>query len=283
MVLLGLYPELTTYLFRRFFPVVGIIYPILFISETIILYSYWYTWDIWKDKKGRHLILGILLNIVGMATMFAINAPTSFMNTPPRPLATATLWQVVNNYTWMPLNIHRTIANITFGGFITGLIAAYLYIASKKEEDKAFYDWMGYIGNLIGMSTLILLPVAGYIYGLEFYKYDASAGLYLMSDRLSMHWEINGMLTGAIFLAGNYYIWLSMKRIEGSEKFVTYMKAGFIILLICDAIWMTPRHFWTVMQVPEELIARLELPPHLGFLVFMKAKMLRHYLRCLLL
>ena len=213
------------------------------------------------------MILGILLNIVGMATMFAINAPTSFMNTPPRPLATATLWQVVNNYTWMPLNIHRTIANITFGGFITGLIAAYLYIASKKEEDKAFYDWMGYIGNLIGMSTLILLPVAGYIYGLEFYKYDASAGLYLMSDRLSMHWEINGMLTGAIFLAGNYYIWLSMKRIEGSEKFVPYMKAGFIILLICNAIWMTPRHFWPVMQVPEELIARLELPPHLGFLV----------------
>ncbi len=272
MVLLGLYPELTTYLFRRFFPVVGIIYPILFISETIILYSYWYTWDIWKDKKGRHLILGILLNIVGMATMFAINAPTSFMNTPPRPLATATLWQVVNNYTWMPLNIHRTIANITFGGFITGLIAAYLYMASKKEEDKAFYDWMGYIGNLIGISTLLLLPVAGYIYGLEFYKYDASAGLYLMSDRLSMHWEINGMLTGAIFLAGNYYIWLSMKRIEGSEKFVPYMKAGFIILLICNAIWMTPRHFWPVMQVPEELISRLELPPHLGFLALMKAK-----------
>ena len=273
MVLLGLYPEITTYMFKRFFPVVAIIYPILFIAETITLYSYWYTWDIWKDnKKWRHLAVGILLNLFGMATMFAINAPTSFMNTPPRPLATATLWQVINKYTWMPLNIHRTIANITFGGFITGLIAAYLYMASKKEEDKAFYDWMGFVGNLIGMATLIILPLAGYNYGLEFYKYDASAGLYLMSDRLSMHWEINGVLTGAIFLAGNYYVWVSMKRIEGAARFLPYMKIGFIIILICNAIWMTPRHFWPVMQVPEELIGKLELPPHLGFLSLMVAK-----------
>ena len=272
LVLIGLYPEITSYLIKRFFPVVAIIYPLLFIAETLMLYTYWYTWDIWKEKKGRHLIVGGLLNIFGMATMFAMNAPTSFMNTPPRPLVTATLWQAINNYTWMPLNFHRTIGNITFGGFITGLIAAYLYMASKKEEDKAFYDWMGFVGNLIGIAALIPLPLMGYIYGFEFYKYDASAGLYLMSDRLSMHWEVNGILTGATFLAGNYYIWLSMKRIEGAQRFAPYVKIGFIILLICNAIWMTPRHFWPVMQVPEERLAELELPQHLGFLSLMIAK-----------
>ncbi|MBI5406743.1 MAG: cytochrome ubiquinol oxidase subunit I, partial [Nitrospirae bacterium] len=122
LVLVGLYPEITAYMIRRFFPMVAIIYPLLFIGETVTLYSYWYTWDIWKEKKGRHLAVGILLNLFGLATMFAINAPTSFMNTPPRPLATATLWQAINNYTWMPLNLHRTVGNITFGGFITGLI-----------------------------------------------------------------------------------------------------------------------------------------------------------------
>ncbi len=272
LVLLGLYPDIIIYIIKRFFPVVAIVYPILFVAETVTMYSYWYTWDIWKEKKGRHLALGILLNFLGLATMFAINAPTSFMNTPPRPLATATLWQAINNYTWMPLNFHRTIGNITFGGFITGLIAAYLYMSSKTDEDKAFYDWMGFVGNLIGMAALIPLPLMGYIYGLEFYKYDASAGLYLMSDRLSMHWEINGVLTGAVFLAGNYYVWLSMKRISGAERFAPYVKIGFIIILICNAIWMTPRHFWPVMQVPEELLAEKELPAHLGFLSLMPAK-----------
>ncbi|MBI5096652.1 MAG: cytochrome ubiquinol oxidase subunit I [Nitrospirae bacterium] len=272
LVLIGLYPEITSYMIRRFFPMVAIIYPLLFIGETVTLYSYWYTWDIWKEKKGRHLAVGILLNLFGLATMFAINAPTSFMNTPPRPLATATLWQAINNYTWMPLNLHRTVGNITFGGFITGLIAAYLYMASKKDEDKAFYDWMGFVGNLIGIAALIVLPLMGYIYALEFYKYDASAGLYLMSDRLSMHWEINGVLTGATFLAGNFYIWLSMKRVEGANRFAPYVKAGFIIILICNAIWMTPRHFWPVMQVPEDLLTKVELPPHLGFLALMQAK-----------
>lgn len=272
LILLGLYPEVSAYIIKRFFPVVVLTYPVLFILETLTLYFYWYTWDIWKEKKGQHLMIGILLNLFGLAAMFAMNAPTSFMNTPPRPLATATLWQAVNNYTWMPLNLHRTVGNITFGGFITGLIAAYLYMASKKEEDKAFYDWMGFVGNLIGIAALIPLPLMGYIYALEFYKYDASAGLYLMSDRLSMHWEINGILTGATFLAGNYYIWLSMKRIERAERFAPYVKVGFIVILICNAIWMTPRHFWPVMQVPEELLAEVELPPHLGFLSLMPAK-----------
>ena len=272
LMLLALYSDITIYIIKRFFPVVVLTYPILFITETVTLYYYWYTWDIWKEKKWQHLSLGLLLNLFGMALMFAINAPTSFMNTPPRPFATATLWQAINNYTWIPLNLHRTIGNITYGGFVTGLIAAYMYMASKREEDKAFYDWMGFVGNLIGIAALIPLPLMGYIYGLEFYKYDASAGLYLMSDRLSMHWEINGILTGAIFLAGNYYVWLSMKRIEGAQRFAPYVKIGFIIILICNAIWMTPRHFWPVMQVPEERLAELELPPHLGFLSLMPAK-----------
>src|SRR3989337_3368876 len=40
LVLVGLYPEVTSYMIRRFFPVVAIIYPLLFIGETVTLYSY---------------------------------------------------------------------------------------------------------------------------------------------------------------------------------------------------------------------------------------------------
>ncbi len=63
-----------------------------------------------------------------------------------------------------------------------------------------------------------------------------------------------------------------MKRVEGASRFAPYVKVGFIIILFCNAIWMTPRHFWPVMQVPEDLVTRLELPPHLGFLSLMPAK-----------
>ena len=83
LILVVLYPAFTGWLFNHFFPIMGIIYPWLFIAETLVLYFYWYSWDTLKgDKKGRHLAIGVLLNIVGITTLFVIDAPTSFMNTP---------------------------------------------------------------------------------------------------------------------------------------------------------------------------------------------------------
>ena len=42
-VLLATYPQLTAWLINHFFAVFAVIYPLLFIAETIVLYLYWYT------------------------------------------------------------------------------------------------------------------------------------------------------------------------------------------------------------------------------------------------
>ena len=226
-VLLATYPQFTTWLINHFFMLFAVIYPLLFIGETILLYMYFYTWDAWKgEKKARHIALGVLLNIIGTITLFVIDGPTSFMNTPvkaegvspPEFLATATLWDKIYNYSWMPLNLHRLVGNVTFGGFITGLIAAYMYMGAKKEEERAYYDWMGFVGNLIGVGALLFLPFMGYLLAYELCDYDASICPYMMADQLSMFFEMQGAMVGLIFLASNYYIWLSMKRIEGVER-----------------------------------------------------------------
>src|SRR5207247_2781521 len=130
----------------------------------------------------------------------------------------ATLWDKMNNYSWWPLNIHRTVGNVVFGGFITGLIAAYMYLASKTDEERAFYDWFGFVGNMIGVGALLLLPFAGYLLAYELCDYDASICPYMMSDQLSMFFEMQGAMVGLILLGSNYYICLSMKRIEGIEQ-----------------------------------------------------------------
>lgn len=215
LMLLGLYPDFTSFLVSYFFPIFGIVYPALFIGETILLYLYWYSWDsLSGSKKGRHVAIGVMLNLVGTATLLVIGGPTSFMNTPPTPLEEATLLAAVANYSWMPLNLHRLVGNVTFGGFITGLIAAYMYMSAKTPEERAHYDWMGFIGNLIGVGSLLLLPLMGYVLAAEFFDYDASIGPYMMADQLSMYFEMQGVMISLIFLASNYYIWLSLKRIE---------------------------------------------------------------------
>jgi cytochrome bd ubiquinol oxidase subunit I len=282
LVLLTLYPNFTTWLFSHFFGIMAIAYPLLFIAETVVLYFYWYSWDsLSGEKKGRHIALGVLLNVIGTVTLFAIDGPTSFMNTPtevPHGLdmdlrtyveTTATLWDKVYNYSWMPLNLHRLVGNVTFGGFITALIAAYMYMFSKTKEEKAYYDWMGFVGNLIGVGALLLLPLFGYILAAEFFDYDASIGPYMMADQLSMFFEMQGAMVGLIFLGSNYYIWLSMKRITGAERYATFVKAGFVVVLIGNAIWMTPHAFSATQAAATEA---LSLPSEWGFLALMPAK-----------
>ncbi len=123
-VLLATYPQFTTWLINHFFLIFAVVYPLLFIGETIVLYMYFYTWDAWKgEKKARHIALGVLLNLIGSITLFVIDAPTSFMNTPVKAegispaefLASASLLDKVFNYSWMPLNLHRLVGNVTFG------------------------------------------------------------------------------------------------------------------------------------------------------------------------
>ncbi|GAB4525217.1 MAG: hypothetical protein Fur0018_09520 [Anaerolineales bacterium] len=275
-VMVGLYADFSSYIFPRFFPVWVALYPFLFITETILIYTYNYAWHHWNgSKKRRHLTIGVLLNIVGTLTMFTQNSIASFMNTPPENWETASVWQLMNNPTWWPINLHRFIANITFGGFITALVAAFMYLSAKSREDKEFYDWMGFIGTGIGIITFALLAVPGYIFGREIYAYDASLGLYLMSDRLSMFFEMQGLLIGLGYLIANYYIWLSVRRIEGGERFARWFKIGFGLIFLGSAIWVTPRH-WFATMVPDPGVQldvnALELPSHLGFLALMPAK-----------
>jgi cytochrome bd ubiquinol oxidase subunit I len=52
-ILLAAYPEFTTWLHQSILPVVCDPLSALFIGETILIYAYLYTWDIWKGKR-RH-------------------------------------------------------------------------------------------------------------------------------------------------------------------------------------------------------------------------------------
>src|SRR5438552_7447946 len=256
-VLLATYPQFTTWLINHFFLVFAVIYPLLFISETILLYLYFYTWDSWKgEKKARHIALGVLLNLIGLVTLVVINGPTSFMNTPVKAegispqefLAAATLWDKIANYSWMPLNLHRIVGNVTFGGFVAGMIAAYMYMGAKKDEERAYYDWMGFVGNLIGVGAMLFLPFMGYLLAYELCDYDASICPYMMADQLSMFFEMQGAMIGLMFLASNYYIWLSMKRLEGLEQI--RMKTTTLVLMA--SIPLVFMLIWTKFPIPDK-------------------------------
>jgi cytochrome d ubiquinol oxidase subunit I len=264
-VLLATYPQFTTWFINQFYLVFAVIYPLLFISGTIVLYTYFYMWDAWKgEKKGRHIALGVLLNLICMITMFVIDGPTSFMNTPPKAegvspqdfLESATLLDKIFNQSWMPLNLHRIDGNVAFGGFVTGMIAAYMYMGAKNQEERAYYDWMGFVGNLIAVGATLFQPFTGLLLAYEMCDYDFSFCPYMMADQLSMFFEMQGATIGLMFLAINYYVWLSLKRIEGAEKVRMTILAPIVMVVFPFVMMTVMNYYW----IPDPMSLAFLLP-----------------------
>ncbi|RMG68635.1 MAG: hypothetical protein D6715_01745 [Calditrichaeota bacterium] len=265
-----LYPKVMNYLTQifswTFFP-----YVLLFFLEAVFLYSYYYGWG--KFHPVTHLLIGLALNLVGIGIIFIADAWLTFMNT-PRGIDQAghlvNLWEAINNYIWMPINIHRLIANISFGGSIAAAYGAYRFLASSTPEERAHYDWMGYVGNFIAISALLPLPFAGYWLGTEIYAYSQTLGVVLMGGTFSWLFIIQAVLIGNLFLAANYYLWVSMQRIEGAERYYRFIKYLLASITLCFLVWATPHSL--VATVQEARAMGGQHHPILGVLGVMSAK-----------
>ncbi len=174
-MLIILYPKFTNYLMSVFSPTF-LPYVLLFFAEAFFLYTYYYGWG--KFHPLVHLGLGLGLNVVGTAIMFIANAWLTFMMSPhgvSSSGAVISVWDAVYNFTWMPINVHRVIANVAFGGSVAAAYAAFKFLQAETDEERAHYDWMGYIGNFVAISAFLPLPFAGYWLAKEIYALLADA------------------------------------------------------------------------------------------------------------
>jgi cytochrome bd ubiquinol oxidase subunit I len=198
------------------------------------------------NQKWMHICFGILLNYCGLILMMIANSWATFMTSPVGIDVNAgvfrgTAWEAMNNFTWMPVNLHRFIANIAFGGSVVAAYAAFRFLASPRgSEARAHYDWMAYIGNFIAIIGLIPLPFAGYWLGREIYGYDQQLGITMMGGIFSWLFILQAVLIGALFLGANYYLWLGMERIPGSERYRRFIPWLLGILTVCFLVWLTP-------------------------------------------
>jgi hypothetical protein len=142
----------------------------------------------------------------------------------------------------MPLNVHRLVANITFGALLCAAYAAYRFLLAADRESRALYDWMGYTGNLIALFTMLFLPFAGYYFGFELFAFSATFGVTLMGGVLSWLFIIQAIVVAALFIGAAYYAWLGLLRIPGSEPQQRWAPAFNAILILGFMVWATPHN-----------------------------------------
>jgi len=269
------YPDLFRYL-TVIFKDSMFYYALLFFAESACLYIYYYGWH-WLQggfRKWVHLTLGLLLNAVGTLLMFLANAWVTFMMSPagidPSGAFMGDAWAAIHNHLWNPINLHRVVANVAFGGSIVGAYAAYKFLSASAERERAHYDWMGYTANFIAISALLPLPFAGYYLTTEIYTFSQQMGITLMGGIFAWLFIIQAVLIGALFLSANYYLWCCMGRSDGGARYYKYVKYLAIVIIGSFLVWFTPH---TLVLSNEELKA-LGGPYHkiIGPLGIMPAK-----------
>ncbi len=271
--LIGLYPRFSGYFFGIFAPVMYV-YGGIFLAETAVLYLYYSSWERLQQRKLLHIGLGLVLVAVGTAIVFIGSSMSSYMMAPTGVDDTGTFvgttWQALNNPLWIPVVVHRLLGNITFGGFVVGAYGAVKFLTAKTDDARAHYDWMGYVGNFVGLMGLIPLPFAGYYLGREIYGVSPVMGNNMMGGDFSWAFIIQAMLVGLLFIIGNYYLWSGMRRIPGADRYQKYIKYYIVILVACVAVWLTPRNL--PLSPGEQLAIGGQVHPLLGVLSLMSTK-----------
>ena len=229
-----------------------------------------------SSPKSLHLYLGLLLNLFGTALMLVANSWATYMMAPTGVNAVTqefvgTTWAAVNNPLWIPLNIHRLLANVVFGGFVAAAYAAVKFLGSKTQAERAHYDWMGYVGNFIGMAAIIPLPFAGYYLGREIYSYSPVMGNNMMGGAFSWTFIMQAVLIGMLFIGANYYLWVGMQRIEGAERYRKFIPVNTAILFVSFAIWLIP-HNLPLTGTERSLLGGVQYHPVLKYFGLMPAK-----------
>lgn len=240
-----LYPGFMGYMTRVFGSQV-LVYALLFFAESVLLYLYYYGWYALRSGNGKwvHLGLGLLLNLVGTTLLVVANSWATFMMAPSGVNETGAvvgdIWAIMRGPLWNPLNLHRFIANIAFGGAIVGAYAAYRFLSARTAREKVHYDWMGYTANFIAILSFLPLPFAGYWLMAEIYAYSQQMGITAMGGILAWLFVLQAVLIGTILLAGNYYLWSGMSRTEGARRYQWLIKYIAIVLVGGFLVWVTP-------------------------------------------
>lgn len=251
------YPSFMQYMggtFKAMMPV----YAFIFNAEALCLIAYYYTWNRMAAPalKWCHAAIGILSNVFGAMLLLLANSWIAFMMSPAGVDAQGrflgNVWHLMHTALWNPLNVHRFLADIMSGGAVVLAYASYRFLTSKSEEERAYYDWVGAVFLIVTVIALLPMPFAGYWLMRSVYAFRQSMGVTMMGGLLTWLFVVQTLLIGVLFLGINYYLWQSMGRLQGGQRYEQAYKYLVLGLTGCILVWLTPH---TVMMTGSEVKA----------------------------
>jgi len=252
-----LYPSFMRYMGGTFRPMMPV-YALVFLGEAVVLALYYYSWNRWAGPvlKWGHATLGLLANILGALLLLLANAWAAFMMAPAgvdeQGRYLGNVWHLLHSALWNPLNLHRFLADLMSGGAVVLAYASYRFLTSKSQEERAYYDWVGYVFLFVTVCALLPMPFAGYWLMRAVYAFRQSMGVTMMGGLLTWLFVVQALLIGVLFLGVNYYLWQSLGRVRGGDRYQNHYQYLVWGLMLCLFVWLTPH---TVIMTASEVKA----------------------------
>ncbi|MFO0733655.1 MAG: cytochrome ubiquinol oxidase subunit I [Nitrospiraceae bacterium] len=180
-----LYPSFMQYMGSTF-KVMMPLYALVFVGTTLLTIVYYYTWNRLSAPglKYGHATIGLLSVVFGTSLLLLANAWAAFMMSPAGVDAEGRYlgnpWHLLHSALWNPLNVHRFLADIMSGGAVVLAYACYRFFTGKNQEERAYYDWVGYIFLFVTVCALLPMPFAGYWLMRSVYAFRQSMGVTMM-------------------------------------------------------------------------------------------------------
>jgi cytochrome bd-type quinol oxidase subunit 1 len=204
---------------------------ILFATEIILLYSYWFGWK--KLSKRWHQVLGYGYALSVFFQTLMINTLASGMLTPGisniQYYGSGIMTISINeafaawfNPTLWNLQWHRLFASIAFIGFVLAMLGAFHFINRKGEQDRQYWDWVASYGLNWGLLGIIIQPFLGLAYMMQISSSNNGAFQFIMHGPRA--WEMLLLIGAIVFL----FLTILLYFIERREKVLLELKTPYL-------------------------------------------------------
>jgi cytochrome d ubiquinol oxidase subunit I len=203
LFLITLYPVFWSYVQNIMFWVL-LAEAFMFIGEIILIYAWYASWNKLAYRKILHVTLGFTTVILFIGQMTFINVVGSYLLTPA--LANANnVGATYFNPTFIALNMHRFVGNMSYAGFLVAGFAALAYLRSTRESNREFWDWAGHWGLVWGFGFLLLQPFIGFGYLKAIREHNAAAFDLIMVGDKAWLFELLTLFLGVMSFASVAY------------------------------------------------------------------------------
>ena len=239
----GLYPRLWGYLTSLFMIQVIIIAGLLWFSLTATAYIYYLTWESLRNHRIVHNLIGWTFVLSTMLFINTIIVFDTHMLTPEGGVNA--LLAAAINPSYVGEFPHRHIGNLSYGGL---LLAAYVggwFLLFRgrhrfSRAEMAYHDWLGDVALLVGLSVLLLQPVAGWFYANQIRIGSYGAYYRMMIGDNAWLFRLQMGLLGTVFFLGNLYLFFGIRRGDPGPRTLTWIKYSLLATAILLGLGLLP-------------------------------------------